>query len=124
MEKIEINSIAGERSGTTILQLKGPLTMQTLFDFQKVLRKPDLKDTIIDLTGVPYIDSAGLGTILSHWVHTQRAGQKFAIVGISERVQVLFDLTKVGKVLPTFVSSKQAEESFSGSSSTARAIST
>ena len=124
MEKMEISSIAGERSGTTILQLKGPLTLQTLFDFQKVLRKPDLKDTIIDLTGVPYIDSAGLGTILSHWVHSQRAGTKFAIVGVSERVQVLFDLTKVGRVLPTFASIKQAEESFSGSSSTARAIST
>ncbi|HTA69015.1 MAG TPA: STAS domain-containing protein [Bryobacteraceae bacterium] len=123
MENIEIVRTAGARSETTILRIQGPLTLQTLFDFQNAIRQPDIGDTIIDLTGVPYIDSAGLGAILGHWAHTQRIGKKLAIAGICERVQVLFNLTKANTLLPCFATPEKAEESFSASSGTASAIS-
>jgi anti-anti-sigma factor len=123
MEKLNIVRTAGARSDITILRLQGPLTLQTLFDFQNVIRQPGIGSTIIDLSEVPYIDSAGLGVILSHWAHTQRTGDKFAIAGISERVQVLFDLTKVNALLPCFATAGEAEQSFSAGSATASAIS-
>ena len=113
MEKIEIARTAGASKDTTILRLQGPLTLQTLFDFQNAIRQPDIGDTIIDLTAVPYIDSAGLGAILSHWAHTQRIGVKFATVGISERVQVLLEMTGVNKLLPSFPTAADAERAFS-----------
>jgi anti-anti-sigma factor len=119
MEQIEVVRTAGSSPDTTILRLQGPLTLQTLFDFQNAIRQPGIGDTIIDLGGVPYIDSAGLGVILSHWAHTQRTGAKFAVVGISERVQVLFNLTKVGTVLPCFATAGDAEQNFSASSAAA-----
>jgi anti-anti-sigma factor len=123
MEKITIERTNGVRSDTTIIRLQGPLTLQTLFDFQTAIRQPDIKDTIIDFTGVPYIDSAGLGVVLSHWAHTQRTGAKFAVVGICERVQVLFDLTKVNTLLPCFASVEEAEQSFAAGTPEASAIS-
>ena len=123
MEHIEIVRTAGAHGDITILNLKGPLTLQTLFDFQSAIRQADIGDTIIDLTAVPYIDSAGLGAILSHWAHTQRTGKKFAIAGICERVQVLFNLTKVSTLLPCFSTVQEAEQSFSASSGSASATS-
>jgi anti-anti-sigma factor len=113
MEQIEIVRSEGAQSETTILRLQGPLTLQTLFDFQNAIREPGIADTIVDLTGVPYIDSAGLGVILSHWAHTQRHGQKFAVAGSCERVQVLFNLTKINTLLPCFATANEAEQSFS-----------
>jgi anti-anti-sigma factor len=123
MEQIEVVRTAGASEDTTILRLQGPLTLQTLFDFQNAIRQPGIGDTIIDLGGVPYIDSAGLGVILSHWAHTQRTGAKFAVVGICDRVQVLFNLTKVGTVLPCFATVADAEQNFSASSGAASALS-
>lgn len=123
MEKLNIARTVGARSDITILRLQGPLTLQTLFDFQSVIRQPGIGNTIIDLSEVPYIDSAGLGVILSHWAHTQRSGDKFAIAGISERVQVLFDLTRVNTLLPCFATAGQAEQSFTDGSAMASAIS-
>jgi anti-sigma B factor antagonist len=123
MEHIEIVRTAGAHGDVTILHLKGPLTLQTLFDFQSAIRQADIGDTIVDLTAVPYIDSAGLGAILSHWAHTQRTGKKFAIAGICERVQVLFNLTKVSTLLPCFSRVQEAEQSFSASSGSASATS-
>jgi anti-sigma B factor antagonist len=123
MEKIEIVRAAGAHGDVTILHLQGPLTLQTLFDFQSAIREPGIGDTIVDLTGVPYIDSAGLGAVLSHWAHTQRTVKKFAVAGICERVQVLFNLTKVSTLLPCFTTVQEAEQSFSVSSGSASATS-
>jgi anti-sigma B factor antagonist len=113
MDEIQIQRTPGSANDVTILTLNGPLTISTLFDFQTAIRQPDLKSTIIDFSGVPYIDSAGLGIVLSHWAHTQRIGVKFAAVGISERVGVLLEMTGVNKLLPSFPTVADAERAFS-----------
>src|ERR1700689_2922433 len=113
MEEIQIQRTPGSASDVTILTLSGPLTVTTLFDFQTAVRQPDLKSTIIDFSGVPYIDSAGLGIVLSHWAHTQRIGVKFAVVGVSERVLVLLEMTGVSKLLPAYSPAADAERAFS-----------
>lgn len=113
MDEIQIQQTPGIGNDVTVLTLNGPLTMQTLFDFQTAVRQPDLKSTIIDFAGVPYIDSAGLGIVLSHWAHTQRIGVKFAAVGVSDRVKVLLEMTGVDKLLPCYSTVADAERAFS-----------
>ena len=113
MDELQIQRTSGSASDVTILTLIGPLTITTLFDFQTAVRQPDVKSTIIDFSKVPYIDSAGLGIVLSHWAHTQRIGVKFATVGISERVRVLLEMTGVSKILPSYPSVADAEKAFS-----------
>jgi anti-sigma B factor antagonist len=112
MDQLQIERKPGSTSDVAILTLTGPLTIGTLFDFQTALRAPDLKSTIIDFAGVPYIDSAGLGVVLSHWAHTQRIGVKFAVVAMSEKVRVLLEMTGVSKLLPIFPTAADAERAF------------
>jgi anti-sigma B factor antagonist len=112
MDQLEIQRTPGSASDITIFILKGPLTMSTLFDFQTAVRQPELRSTIIDFSAVPYIDSAGLGIVLSHWAHTQRIGVKFAAAGISERVGVLLEMTGVAKLLPSYPTVADAERAF------------
>ena len=123
MEQIEILCTELSESHATVLRIRGPLTLQTLFDFQNAVRRPGIHNTIIDLTEVPFIDSAGLGSLLSHWAHTQRTGDKFAIAGVCARVQVLFDLTKVNTLLPCFATAEDAERNFLNGSGAASAVS-
>ncbi len=118
MDEILIQRVTGSMPDVTVLRLNGPLTINTLFDFQAATRQADLKSTIIDFSGVPFIDSAGLGVVLSHWAHTQRIGVKFAAVGISERVTVLLEMTGVSKILPSFGSVADAERAFSSDTNT------
>lgn len=74
---------------------------------------------MIDVSEVPYIDSAGLGTILSQWAHTQRTGHKFALTGVSPRIAVLLEITKVNTVLPLFKTAEEADRNFTGKAATA-----
>lgn len=114
MDQLDIERTPGSLPDVTILTLKGPLTLATLFDFQTALRHPDLKTTIIDFSDVPYMDSGGLGAVLSHWAHTQRHGSKFALVAMSEKVRVILEMTGVNKILPQYPSAADAERAFSG----------
>ena len=114
MEELEVLRDAGATGSTAILRLKGPVTLSTLFLLQEKLREVPEADTVIDVTDVPYIDSAGLGTILSHWSHTQRHGKKFAMTGISQRISVLLEVSRVNTVLPTFQTAEEADRNFTG----------
>jgi anti-anti-sigma factor len=119
MEQMEVARDRGVTGSTAIVRLKGPLTITTLFLLQDNLREiPDV-DTVIDVSEVPYIDSAGLGTILSRWSHTQRTGHKFALTGVSPRIEVLLEITKVNTVLPMFRTAEDADRSFTGKSAKA-----
>ena len=53
MEQIEIVRTPGVSKNTTVLRIQGPLTLQTVFDFQNAVRQPGIENTIIDLTDVP-----------------------------------------------------------------------
>ena len=119
MEQMEIVRDLGATGSTTIFRLKGPLTLTTLFLLQDSLREAPDVDTVIDVAEVPYIDSAGLGTILSRWSHTQRTGHKFALTGVSARIEVLLEITKVNTVLPMFRTAEDADRSFTGKSAIA-----
>jgi|ERR1035438_1526989 anti-sigma B factor antagonist len=119
MEQMDVVRELGATGSTTILRLKGPLTLSTLFLLQDSLREiPDV-DTVIDVSEVPYIDSAGLGTILGRWSHNQRTGHKFALTGVSPRIEVLLEITKVNTVLPTFKTAEDADRNFTGKSAPA-----
>ena len=95
--------------GIVILGLKGPLTLQTLFEFQAVARQERSQPMIVDLTHVPYLDSAGLGCIVSVFVSCQRTNRGFGIIGLSERIRTLFRITHVDGLLPCFSSIASAE---------------
>lgn len=96
-------------SGAHVMKLNGPLTIRTLFDFQTVSRREMSKPVIVDLTGVPYMDSAGLGCVVSVFTSCQHKGLGFAVCGLSSRLQTLFEVTHVSTLLPIFDTLEAAE---------------
>lgn len=107
MSNLEIQ-VTARPGGGRIVTLRGPVTLETLFDLQNVLRQ-EHSDLIIDLTEVPYMDSAGLGAILTAYASCQRQQHKFALANVPQRVMVLLQLTRVDTLLPIFDSVAAAE---------------
>ena len=73
-----------------------------MFQFQSALRESDEGGAIIDMSGVSYMDSAGLGVLLGQGSHAQRVAKKFALAALSARVQNILRITHTDKVLPVF----------------------
>lgn len=96
-------------AGVRIISLRGVLTLGTLFEFQQAARNEMTRPVIVDLTGVPYMDSAGLGALISVYASCQRMEIGFAIVGVAERVRTLMQVTRVENLLPSFPTLSEAE---------------
>ena len=97
------------RNEQRILCLKGPLTISNLFDFQARVRANNLPALIVDLTGVPYIDSAGIGALVGAYVSQQRSGRSLALVGVGERLHNALKITQVESLFQLFDSLPAAE---------------
>jgi anti-sigma B factor antagonist len=107
---LTIDRKEGKNAGTQVFCLNGPLTLRNLFEFQSELRSsapPPL--TVIDLTGVPYMDSAGMGLVMNHYVRCQTRGTRLIVAGANNRVLDLFKVTKVDTVLPLVATIEAAE---------------
>jgi anti-sigma B factor antagonist len=62
------------------------------------------------LSDVPYMDSAGLGAILSAYASCQRHGKRFALANVSQRVMSLLQVSKVDSLVPQYESVEAAEK--------------
>jgi anti-sigma B factor antagonist len=92
-----------------VLVLSGPLTASNSAIFQNAMRREDPAETIIlDLSDVPYVDSAGLGLLVTAYVTRQKSGRKMVLSGINPRVQRVFEITKVASLFLTFSSPEEA----------------
>ncbi|HEY2823487.1 MAG TPA: STAS domain-containing protein [Candidatus Acidoferrum sp.] len=102
----------GKSAGTVIFKLRGPFTQRDMFaslapvvvdnmlNFQSEPSDKPPTLNIVDLTEVPYMDSAGLGRIVRHYVHCRGKSVRMVAVGASARVVELFKMTKVDAVIP------------------------
>jgi anti-sigma B factor antagonist len=107
---LKIDCEQGKAPGTTIFRLTGPLTLLNIFDLQSHLRKGEPSPlTILDLTGVPYMDSAGMGVVINFHVHCQNRGGRFVAAGVSPRIMELFRMTRVDSVIRMTATSEEAE---------------
>lgn len=100
-EQLEIRSAETE-PGIRVITLTGPLTLGTMFNFQSDLRRESKDSLVIDLAGVPYMDSAGLGCLLGGMASCQRSHRGFALAAVSERVLTVFQITGVENLVPMF----------------------
>jgi len=109
-ESLRIEDQSGRQSGARVLRLSGPLTVTTLFEFQATVRANTSRALIIDLTGVPYVDSGGIGALVGAYVRHQKEGHSLALVGVGERVQAALKVTRVEQFFRFFDSVSAAEQ--------------
>jgi anti-sigma B factor antagonist len=100
-EQLTIQSSEPE-PGLRIITLSGPLTLGTMFQFQSDLRRETTNSLVVDVTDVPYMDSAGLGCLLGGMASCQRSNRGFALAGVSERVLMVFTVTGVDGLVPMY----------------------
>ena len=101
----------------TVLDLKGKMTLgegdEMLKDKINGLLAAKKKKLVLNLEGVPYIDSAGLGEIVRTFTTVSRQGGKLKLLNLTKRIEDLLSITKLLTVFETFDSEAEAVKSFS-----------
>ena len=105
--------IVGE---VTILDLKGKMTLgegdELLKDKINSLMNQGRGKILLNLEGVPYIDSAGLGEIVRTYTTVSRQGGTMKLVNLTKRITDLLSITKLLTVFETFDNEAEALKSY------------
>jgi anti-sigma B factor antagonist len=94
-EPLQIEDISGTPHDYRVLRLSGPVTISNFFEFQSLVRANTSRKLILDLSGVPYIDSAGIGALVGAYVNHEKDGRSLALVGVTKRVRDAMQVTRV-----------------------------
>jgi anti-sigma B factor antagonist len=101
-----------DRLDRGVLSLRGPLTMENVPPFLNAVRRENAATVILDFSGVPYLDSSGLGSLVSAYTSCQKSGRRVALTGVNKRVMKVFEITKVEPVFLMFATLSDALEAF------------
>ena len=103
-------SLEIEQVDQGVLSLHGPLTMENVPPFLNAVRRENAPTVILDFSGVPYLDSSGLGSLVSAYTSCQKAGRRVALTGVNQRVMKVFEITKVEPIFLMFSTVSEALE--------------
>ncbi len=110
----------GKLAGARTLKLSGPFTILGRFRIiRDSLRTERAPIAIVDLSDVPYMDSAALGSLLGLHVSCQQHQRRYALVGASDRLQTLFRVSGVHSILVMFATLLEAEAALNGKAASA-----
>lgn len=105
---------AGE---VTILALAGKLTLgegeRLLKEKISSVVRDGPRQLLLDLSEVPYVDSAGLGELVRTYTAVNRNGGQLKLLGLAKRIKDVFALTKLLTVFEIFETEQEALDSFS-----------
>ncbi len=100
-----------------VLDLKGKITLgegdELLKDKVNSLVNQGHRKIVLNLAGVPYIDSAGLGEIVRTYTTVSRQSGSLKLLNLTKRITDLLSITKLLTVFETFETENEAVRSFS-----------
>src|SRR5258705_13171451 len=65
-------------NGLLIARLKGKLSLETISGFLQQLRPVDSAKLVLNMSGVSFLDSAGVGALVQIFVHRRGERRRFA----------------------------------------------
>ncbi len=100
----------------TVLDLAGRITLDegssTLRDSLKELVTKGDKKILLNLGDVTYIDSSGIGELVSGFTTVTNSGGSLKLLGLNKRVKDLLQVTKLYTVFEAFEDEAEAVRSF------------
>ena len=110
-----MNIIERTLNGVIVLDLEGNLALESNAQFRKHVT--DIIDAgarklIVNMARVKYMDSSGLGELISCYTTLQRVSGRIKLLHLSDRLQYLLVITKLTRVFEIFDSEPAAVASF------------
>jgi anti-sigma B factor antagonist len=102
--------------GVAVIDIQGRVTSgdgpELLRDKINSLLHQGHKKLLLNLSGVDYLDSAGLGEIVGTFATVRRQGGALKLLGLTSRIRDLLSITKLLTVFETFDAEGEAVQSF------------
>ena len=112
----ELNIAERQAGDVTVLDMSGKITIGegsvALRTAVRRLLEEGKKRILLNLAGVSYIDSSGIGELVSSYTATGKEGGQLKLLNLTQKLRDLLTITKLLTVFDVYESEAEALNSF------------
>ena len=105
-----------KRDGVAIIELSGKLMggpdAETIDETIKTLLHEGVKNIVVNLEKVRWVNSTGLGILISGYTTVKKSGGELKLLKVSDRIENIFIVSKLYTVFESFDNEDEAVQSF------------
>ena len=99
---LELQRSSSANADVVVVGLNGKLSLETVHDFIATLRPEAAQVLILDMSKCSFLDSAGVGALISIFVSRRNHGKKLILAGLTSQGQAVMQVSGLIKLLPLY----------------------
>lgn len=108
--RLDLEKVSTSNDSKLVTRLNGKLSLETVHNFIQTLRPEPAAHLVLDMSGVSFLDSAGVGALVSLFVHRRNLGKSFALAALTQQGTAVLQVAGLAKLLPNFPTVEAALE--------------
>ena len=108
---LDLEKDAGSDEAMAVYHAKGKLSLETVSSFIQQMRPEQSAKLVLDLGAVTFLDSAGVGALVSLFVNRRNQGKALALAGLSPQAKAVVLVAGLQNLLPIYGSVQEAATS-------------
>jgi anti-sigma B factor antagonist len=100
--KLELEKLPSSNDAVTLYKATGKLSLETVNEFIPKMRAESASYVVLDLSGVSFLDSAGVGALVSLFVSRRNQGKVFALAALSPQSTAVVTVAGLQNLLPVY----------------------
>jgi anti-sigma B factor antagonist len=105
---LDLVKLPSSDDSLSIYQAKGKLALETVNEFIKTVRPDPAKYLVLDMSGITFLDSAGVGSLVSLFVNRRSQGKAFALAALAPQASAVVTVAGLQNLLPVYNSVAEA----------------
>jgi anti-sigma B factor antagonist len=106
--KLDLDKLPISTENVSVYQPKGRLSLETVSEAIQKLRADTTPHMILDLSGVNYLDSAGVGSLVSLFVNRRSNRRTFALAALTQQSSAVVTVAGLQNLLPIYKTLEEA----------------
>jgi anti-sigma B factor antagonist len=101
---LDLEKQAGTNGDSLVTRLSGKLSLETVNQFVSTMRPEPATHLVLDMSGLSFLDSAGVGALVSLFVSRRNHGKTMALAGLTQQGNAVMQVSGLMKLIPIFPS--------------------
>jgi anti-sigma B factor antagonist len=106
--KLDLDKSPISTETLSVYQPKGKLSLETVAEAIQTWRADMAQHMILDLSGISYLDSAGVGSLVSLFVNRRSHGRTFALAALTAQSSAVVTVAGLQNLLPVHKTLEEA----------------
>ena len=100
--KLELQQGPDSGTGNVVTRLDGKLSLETVNSFIQTMRQEQAKHLVLDMSGLSFLDSSGVGALVSLFVTRTHTGKTLALANLTKQAIAVLQVSGLVKLIPTY----------------------